>query len=122
METILQFGIASGNLGYDFMKFLILLPIAIIIDLVIKAIKNRKNKKDDEKEVVNSDEEEEDDEDGDGDNDSDDEEDGGSSEEHNDDGDGSNDDDDDYYDDGLITEYEGEGKDKITSKNQENNY
>ena len=49
METILQFGIASGNLGYDFMKFLILLPIAIIIDLIVKAIKNRKKMNDDEK-------------------------------------------------------------------------
>ena len=49
METILQFGIASGNLGYDFMKFLILLPVAIIIDLIVKAIKNRKKMNDDEK-------------------------------------------------------------------------
>lgn len=39
---------ASGNLGYDFLKFLVLLPIAIIIDLAIKTIKNRSKKDDSE--------------------------------------------------------------------------
>ena len=50
MEIILQLGLfATGNLGADFLRFLILLPIAIIIDLIIKAIKNRKKMNDDEK-------------------------------------------------------------------------
>lgn len=48
MEILLQFGIATGNLGNDFLRLLILLPIAIIIDLIIKAIKNRSKKRDDE--------------------------------------------------------------------------
>lgn len=48
MEIISQFGMASGNLGYDFLKFLVLLPIAIIIDLAIKTIKNRSKKDDSE--------------------------------------------------------------------------
>ena len=50
MEIILQLGLfATGNLGADFLRFLILLPIAIIVDLIIKAIKNRKKMDDDEK-------------------------------------------------------------------------
>ena len=49
MGIILQLGMfATGNLGADFLRFLILLPVAIIIDLIIKAIKNRSKKKDDE--------------------------------------------------------------------------
>lgn len=48
MELSLQFGIATGNLGNDFLRFLILFPIAIAIDLAIKAIRKRSKKTDDE--------------------------------------------------------------------------
>ena len=46
MDILLQFGVgAAQRITYDFLKLLILLPIAIIIDLIIKAVKKNIDKK-----------------------------------------------------------------------------
>lgn len=45
MEILLIFGAsAAQRITYDFLKLLILLPIAIVIDLIIKAIRNKNGK------------------------------------------------------------------------------
>jgi hypothetical protein len=43
---------AAQKITYDFVKFLILLPIAIILDLIIKAIKKKRGKNTSKKNVA----------------------------------------------------------------------
>ena len=45
MDILLLFGAgAAQRITYDFLKLLILLPIAIVIDLIIKAVRNKNGK------------------------------------------------------------------------------
>lgn len=45
MDILLLFGAgAAQRITYDFLKLLILLPIAIVIDLIIKAVRNKNEK------------------------------------------------------------------------------
>lgn len=46
MDIFLQFGAgAAQKISYDFLGFLILLPIAIIIDLIIRAVRKNNSEK-----------------------------------------------------------------------------
>ena len=47
--TVNHLGGFVQNISYDFLKLLILLPIAIVLDLIIKTIRERKKKNESEK-------------------------------------------------------------------------